>query len=105
MKIAVETGGTIRADPGEVLDRPELEQLFDKLAEAVVELSEFEADVSIDFATRKVEFFVVVEADGLSEAIQKSEHVVTGAIRAAGVLEEVTWSGESHTRPADLVLA
>ena len=99
MKVAVETGGTLEADPGDELERPTLELLFEAIAETLVRVSEFEADVGLNFATREVEFFVVVEANGAREAVSKAEDVINQALEAAGV-QSMMWSGESHTRPA-----
>ena len=106
MKVGVETGGTIKAEPGEVLDRPALEEMFDRVAEALVEISEFEADVSMDYGTQEVRFFVVVDATTPGEAVWKAEEIIGEALEVAGVKRGgMDWTGESHTRRADLVPA
>lgn len=99
MRIAVESDGTLEAD--DPMDRPELERLFDSLAEALVERSPFEADVAMNFETRRVEFFVVVEAENATEAVQKADALVSEAVAAAGLIELLR--DEVHARRAELV--
>lgn len=101
MKFAIETGGAIAPDPGEVLDRAELERLFDLIATALAQTSEFEADVAINFETSELEFFIVVEATDAHAAVNGAEAIVNGALQRAG-LRELDWSSLQAKR-ADLI--
>lgn len=101
MRIAVESGGTIEAEPDEVLGRSKLEDLVDKLAEALVGLNDFEADVAINYQTREIDFFVVVEAAGPRQALFQAYELIDQALAAAGVIN-MAWD-ESHARRTDLI--
>lgn len=104
MRFAVETGGTITADPDDVVDKTYLQHLFDRLAEALVEINEFEADVAVNFETHEVDFYVVVEAPTPQAALDQAASVVRRAFRRIDVKDEPEWD-ELHARRADLVPA
>lgn len=97
MKFAIETEGVLEADDA-ALDRATLEAIFDVLSEALARTNKLEADVSINFATRELEFYVVVEAQDSRSATAAANAIVDGALEAAGI--GVQWA-EAHTRRAE----
>ncbi len=99
MRVAVESDGTLVGD----FTRVELEELVDALAVALLSLNEFEVDVTINYETRELEFFLIIDAPGPGPAMGKVEEIIDQALAAAGVVT-MQWD-EAHARRADLIPA
>ena len=82
MRFAVETTGRVWATD-EVLDEAAVEAIFDRVAAALAELSELEADVAANVETAQLEFYVVVDAPDSREAFALANTVMDRAL--AGV--------------------
>ncbi len=104
MRFAIEAEGTLAADPGEALSREVLQDMFERIAEALVQFNELEADVAINFGTRDLQFFVVVEASNPKDAVGMADSVINKALESAGVTQPLDWD-QLHARRADLIPA
>lgn len=99
MRFAVETTGTlISADM--VADHTALDDVFDHVAETLVSVCEFEADVAVNLDSAQLEFYIVVEATDSREAFAIADKLIDRAMARSGV--RVEWN-EAHARRADLL--
>ncbi len=102
MRFAIETTGTLRSTEGD-LSADEIEAVFDRVAEALGELHDLEADVAVNIETAQAEFYIVVEAPDTRAAFAVAYELQDRAMAAAEV--GVEWNAEAHARPTDLVPA
>ncbi|MGH9178354.1 MAG: hypothetical protein ACRD0N_07360, partial [Acidimicrobiales bacterium] len=71
--------------------------------QALADLHDLEADVSVNLETAEVEFYIVVEAPDARAAFTAAFEVQDRAMAVAGV--PVLRSDEAHARRADLIPA
>jgi hypothetical protein len=90
--------GTLVDDEDRPLPRAELEQLFGKFMEALPD----QADVAMNFATGRVEFWIYVDVSSPDDAIPAGNRIVDDALRAAGLQEK---TGDLGVPTAELVPA